>query len=228
MIASENPNRIVYCDDAIEWLKKAEIDPASSFIASMPDISEFTGMPLEKWKEWFMNTAELVLSRTPDEGVSVFYQSDIKMDGEWVDKAYLVQKMAEKTGSALLWHKIICRVKPGYATFGRPAYSHILCFSKKLRLRDLRHSTPDVIPDIGDKTWERGMGLEACIMIAKFLSEQTQTKTLIHPFCGQGAMLAMANHYGLNAIGIERSPKRADMARALTVVKEEKGLSFHS
>jgi len=227
-VTTENTQRIVYCDDAIEWLKNATIPEGSSFIASMPDISEFTGMPLEKWKEWFMSTAELVLSKTPDNGVSIFYQSDIKVDGEWIDKAYLIQKMAEKTGSAQLFHKIICRVKPGYATFGRPAYSHILCFSKQHRLRDLRLSTPDVIPDIGDKTWERGMGLEACIMIAKFLKDQTETKTLIHPFCGQGSMIAMANHYGLNAIGIERSPKRADMARILTVVKEEKGLSFHS
>lgn len=225
---TDNTQRIVYCDDAIEWLKTASIAEDASFIASMPDISEFTGMPLETWKEWFMSTAELVLSRTPDKGVAIFYQSDIKVDGEWVDKAYLIQKMAEKTGSAQLFHKIICRVKPGYATFGRPAYSHILCFSKQHRLRDLRLSSPDVIPDIGDKTWERGMGLEACIMIAKFLREQTETKTLVHPFCGQGSMLAMANYYGLNAIGIERSPKRADMARILKVVKEEKGFSFHS
>ncbi len=220
--------RIVYNDDAIEWMKTAEIDSSASFVASMPDISEFTGWPLEQWKEWFMSTAELVLAKTPDEGVSIFYQSDIKMEGEWIDKAYLVQKMAEKTGSAQLFHKIICRVKPGFATFGRPAYSHILCFSKKLRLRDLRYSTPDVIPEIGDKTWERGMGLEACTMIARFLAEQTETKTLIHPFCGQGSMIAMANHYGLNAIGIERSPKRADLARLLQVVEKEKKLSFQA
>lgn len=220
--------RTVFCDDALEWLKKSEIKPGTSVIASMPDISEFTGMPLEKWKEWFENTAELVLSKTWEDGVTIFYQSDIKYEGEWVDKAYLCQKMAEKLGHKLLWHKIICRVKPGYATFGRPAYSHILCFSKNFRIHDLTKSTPDVIPDIGDKTWERGMGLEACQMIAKFLSEQTNTKTLVHPFCGQGGMLAMANHYGLDAVGIERSPKRADLARIMQVVGKEKGLSFQS
>lgn len=52
-------------------------------------------------------------------------------------------------------------------------------------------------------------------MIAKFLSEHTSSKTLVHPFCGQGSMLALANHYGLNAIGIERSPKRAELAKVL-------------
>lgn len=221
-------NRLVYCDDAIEWLKNFEPKEGTSVIASMPDISEFTGWPMEKWKEWFMTTAELALLKTHENAVTIFYQSDIKHQGEWIDKAYLVQKMAEKVGSALLWHKIICRVKPGYATFGRPAYSHILCFSKKLRLMDLAKSTADVIPDIGEKTWERGMGLEACQMIAKFLTEQTPTTTLVHPFCGQGGMLAMANHYNLDAIGIERSPKRAEMARSLKVVFNDKqnGLVF--
>jgi hypothetical protein len=213
--------RIVYCDDAILWLKNAPVTSESSLIASMPDISEFHATSLADWKKWFTDTAALVLSKTPDEGVSIFYQSDIKMDGTWVDKAFLCQQAAESLGHALLWHKIICRVEAGKATFGRPAYSHILCFSKKLRLHDLGKSTPDVIPVIGEKTWERGMGLEACLMIAKFLAEQTPTKTLIHPFCGQGSMIAMANHFGLNAIGIERSPKRAEMARCLTV-KEDK------
>ena len=214
--------RNVFCDDAIVWLNKTEISDGSSLIASMPDISEFHGLSLADWKLWFMNTAKLVLSKTPAHDVSLFYQSDIKVDGTWVDKAYLVQKAAEEVGSELLWHKIICRVQPGFATFGRPAYSHVLCFSKKHRLFDMSKSTADVIPDIGDKTWERGMGLEACIMIAKFLSEHTSSKTLVHPFCGQGSMLALANHYGLNAIGIERSPKRAELAKVLKYDEDNK------
>jgi hypothetical protein len=183
----------------------------------MPDISEFPNYTLPMWKEWFINTATLVLSKTPEMGVTIFYQSDIKVDGVWVDKGFLCQKAAESLGHSLLWHKIICRVQPGKATFGRPAYSHVLCFSKCLRLVDLGKSTPDVIPDIGDKTWERGMGLNACEMIGKFIAEQTPTTTIVHPFCGQGGMLAMANSFGLDAIGIERSPKRAEVAKTLTV-----------
>ena len=188
----------------------------------MPDISEFHGYSLEAWKEWFINTAKLVLSRTPNEGVTIFYQSDIKVDGIWVDKAYLCQKAAESLGHELIWHKIICRIQPGKTSFGRPSYSHILCFSKSFRFLDLGKSTPDVIPDIGEKTWERGMGLEACIMIGKFIAEQTTTRTLVHPFCGQGSMIAVANGLGLSAIGIERSPKRAEIARTLAVNPEWK------
>ena len=214
---SENNIRIVHCEDALAWLENTPILNNSSLIASMPDISEFHGYTLGTWKEWFLKAATLVLSQTPDEGVTIFYQSDIKVDGVWVDKGYLCQKAAETLGHELLWHKIICRVQPGKVTFGRPAYSHVLCFSKGVRIHDLGNSTSDVIPEIGEKTWERGMGLEACLMIGKFISEQTATKTLIQPFCGQGAMLAVANKFGLAAIGIERSAKRAELARLIKV-----------
>jgi hypothetical protein len=218
----ENNNRVIHCEDALVWLSNSPVLDGCSLIASMPDISEFHGFSLAAWKEWFIKTAILVLSRTPDDGVTIFYQSDIKIDGAWIDKGYLCQKAAESLGHELLWHKIICRVQPGKVTFGRPAYSHILCFSKGVRIHDLGNSTPDVIPEIGEKTWERGMGLEACLMIGKFITTHTTTKTLVHPFCGQGAMLAVANGLGLRGIGIERSPKRAEIARVLTVNEEWK------
>jgi hypothetical protein len=213
--------RTVHAVDAIEWLKTADIPSDSSILGSLPDISEFPTMTLPQWKKWFTETAELLLSRTPDDGVTLFYQSDIKVDGTWVDKAYLCQKAAENLGHELLWHKVLCRAPAGVITMGRPAYSHLLCFSKKFRV-DISKSQPDVLPDLGEKTWERGMGLNACLLIGKFLSEQTKTKTLINPFCGQGSMLATANAFGLNAIGIEKSPKRAEKARQITLSKDFK------
>jgi hypothetical protein len=212
-----NADREVICGDALEWLNSQPILEGCSLVASMPDISEFSNMPLNGWKEWFTNTAALIMSKAPEDGVAIFYQSDIKHEGVWVDKAYLVQKAAEQQGLELLWHKIVCRVPPGIATFGKPAYSHILCFSKGVRLLDMSKSTPDVIGDLGEKTWVRGMGLENCLMISKFIASHTNTKTIVHPFCGEGSILAAANIVKLKALGIERSPKRADKARRLTI-----------
>lgn len=209
-------DRKVFCEDAITWLNSNETLMGCSVIASLPDISEFQQFTLDQWKSWFTETAQLILSRCPDDGVAIFYQTDIKVDGRWVDKSYLCQKAAEKEGHQLIWHKIICRGPAGTITFGRPAYSHILCFSKGVKA-DLSKSTADVIPLMGDKTWERGMGFEACVMIAKFIASQTSTRTVVHPFCGEGGMLAIANFEGLSAVGIERSPKRAEKARTLTV-----------
>ncbi len=214
-----NPERIIHCADALVWLESQtkESLTGSSLVASMPDISEFSNYKLLQWKEWFTNTASLIMSRTPDDGVVVFYQSDIKYEGVWVDKAYLIQKAAEQNELELLWHKIVCRVPPGIATFGKPAYSHILCFSKNIRLHDMSKSTPDIIPELGEKTWVRGMGLENCLMIANFISKNTNSHTIVHPFCGEGSLLAAATKKGLRGIGIERSPKRADKAQKLQI-----------
>jgi len=219
---NKNPERIVECGDAIEWLKSHDKFEGASVVASMPDISEFTNYTLAQWKEWFTSTAALIMSRCPDDGVAVFYQSDIKYEGIWVDKAYLVQKAAESVGMEQLWHKVVCRVPAGIATFGKPSYSHILCFSKGVRLHDMSKSTPDVIGDLGDKTWVRGMGLENCLMITKFIATHTNSTRVVHPFCGEGSILAAANKNGLNALGIERSPKRVEKARTLQISDDKK------
>lgn len=208
--------REVFCADAIEWLKDFTPQEGFSFLGSLPDYSEFPSYTLEEWKKWFQDTAELILSKTSPEGVTLFFQSDIKHESLWVDKAFIVQKAAEKLGHNLLWHKILCRMTPGTITFGRPSYSHMLCFSKTVR-PDLGKSTADVISDLGEKTWVRGMGLEASLIASEFILKETATRTLVNPFCGEGSVLAAANFIGLKAIGIERSPKRAEKARKLKV-----------
>lgn len=214
--------RTIHCRDAIAWLQEQSPLATCSMVASMPDKSEFTHYTLEEWKTWFMSTAGLVMSRCSDDGVSVFFQSDIKVDGAWVDKGYLVQKAAEALGHELLFHKVVCRAPSGAATFGRPGYSHLLAFSKSLRITDLSMSTTDVIADNGDKTWTRGMGINACLSIAKFIATHTTSTTIVNPFCGEGSMLAAANHVGLNAIGIERSPKRAEKSREQQISNDGK------
>ena len=215
--------REVFCHDAIVWLQNYVEVEKCSFLGSLPDISEFPGFSLSEWKDWFETAAGLILSKTSSSGVSLFFQSDIKHQGLWVDKSFLIQKVAEKLGHNLLFHKIYCRAPVGTIMFGRPAYSHMLCFSKDV-VPDLAKSTADVVPDLGDKTWVRGMGLEASLQACQFILKQTATRTLINPFCGEGSVLAAANFVGLNAIGIEKSPKRAQKARSLQV--SANGASF--
>lgn len=208
--------REVHCTDAIEWLNQYNSSIEASFLGSLPDISEFPTLTLHEWKDWFVSTSGLILSKTSPRGVSIFFQTDIKIDGFWIDKAYLVQKAAEKLGHHLLWHKIFCRAPLGTVMFGRPSYSHMLCFSKDL-VPDISKSTADVFGDLGEKTWVRGIGLEASLFAANFVKKHTETKTLINPFCGEGSVLAAANHLGLHSIGIERSQKRSDKAKLLRI-----------
>lgn len=218
-VETKQPRREVFCADALLWLSEQGVVPNASFVASLPDYSEFPSLSLSDWKEWFTEAAKKVLKATPDEGVTIFFQSDIKHEGAWIDKAYLCQRAAEAHGADLLWHKIVCRAPAGQVTFGRPGYSHILCFSRSLRLTPAQ-SSADVIPEAGEKLWERGMGIKAAAHIATFLREHTSSKTLVNPFCGKGSVLAVANAFGLDAVGIERSPKRAEAARMLSVSLE--------
>lgn len=208
--------REVHCADAIEWLNQFHENVGHSFLGSLPDISEFPGYSLEEWKKWFSDTAGLILNKTSPEGVTIFFQSDIKHEGLWVDKSFIIMKVAEELGHHLLFHKIFCRAQPGTIMFGRPAYSHMIAFSRTVK-PDLSKSTADVVPDLGEKTWIRGMGLEASLVASEFILKQTTTRTLVNPFCGEGSVVAAANYTGLNAIGIERSPKRAEKARILKV-----------
>jgi hypothetical protein len=213
---SASPARIVHCADALEWLTTNEPLPGSSTIASLPDISEFPSFSVPEWEAWFMRAAALVLRATSDDGMAVFYQSDIKREGLWVDKGFLCQRAALETGHALLWHKVVCRVQPGSVTFGRPSYSHLLAFSKTVRL-DPARSTADVLPEARDSVWTRGMSVKAALLACREIRENAGSQTVVNPFCGHGTALAAANVCGMDAIGIEKSPKRAEKARVLSL-----------
>lgn len=209
--------RTVHHADAIAWLGETPEFPGCSFVTSLPDVSELHPLSLSEWTEWFVKTASLVLSRCPDDGVTIFYQTDIKKEGVWVDKGYLCQRAAEETGQRLLWHKIVCRVPPGNITYGRPAYAHLLCFSRGVR-PEVANSTMDVLPETGEVTWTRGMGVEACRLACQFVLSSTRTRTVVDPFCGHGTVLAVANDLGLNAVGVELGASRARKARLLQCV----------
>jgi hypothetical protein len=186
----------------------------------MPDISELQGhqqLSVADYKSWFISTAQLIMRACPDNGVAIFFQTDIKVYDTWLDKAYLIQRAAEDMGHALLWHKVVCRVPAGTTTYGRPSYHHLLCFSKGVRV-PAAASTPDVLPAAGETTWTRGMGTAACTAACSFVRSHTSTNTVVDPFCGHGTVLAVANQLGLDAIGVEISMKRAKQARKLSAV----------
>jgi hypothetical protein len=206
----------VECADALAWLASRETLAGCSVVTSLPDVSEFPELALAEWKQWFIRAAVEVMVKVPADGVAIFYQTDVKKAGAWVDKGFLISKAAEDAGCETLWHKVVCRRAPGTVTFGRPAYSHMLCFSRGVRV-DLGRATADVLPEAGEVTWTRGMGVQACLAACRFILEHTATRTVVDPFCGHGTVLAVANALGLDAVGVELSRKRAKKARALRV-----------
>jgi hypothetical protein len=151
---------------------------------------------------------------TPARSACVFFQTDVKRDGVWIDKSFLVQQAAAATGAALLWHKVVCRAPAGQATFGRPGYAHLLCFSRELR-DPIDAAVADVLPELGGQAWERGLGIAAARLAVAWLRDRAGARTLVAPFCGVGTALAVANELGMAAVGIERNASRAEQARTL-------------
>lgn len=213
------PARTVHVGDGVEWLRRAALPAGHAIVTSLPDHSEVPHLGFAGWRAWFIEVAELACRQVGEPDVAIFYQTDVKHEGAWIDKAYLVSRGAEAAGSVCLWHKVVCRVAPGTTTHGRPAYAHLLCFSRGLRLAP-GQSSPDVLPRLGEMPWARAMGSEACDAVCRFLLAHTACRTVVDPFCGLGTMLASANVHGLDAVGVELSAKRARRARELGAYPE--------
>lgn len=212
------PTRTILVGDGVAWLTASALPPAHAVVTSLPDVSEMRSMDSGAWREWFVATVALVCSQTAETAPAVFYQTDIKVGGRWVDKGHLVAVGAERAGAACLFHKIVCRAPAGTTTFGRPAYAHLLAFSRALRL-PVKESSADVLPGLGEMSWPRAMGTAACEEACRFLVRSTACRVVVDPFCGLGTALAVANAYGLDGIGVERSAKRAEKARKLRFVR---------
>lgn len=214
--APQPPRRVVHAADSLAWLPSHPLPDGAAIVTSLPDAVEFKHRDTTRWRAWFVDAAELVLRCTPRAGAAVFYQTDVKRDGVWIDKSYLVQRAAEAAGVPLLWHKVVCRAPAGQATFARPGYAHLLCFAATLR-DDTTNATADVLPELGAMPWARAMGVAAARAAVRWLRDHAAARCIVDPFCGVGTALAAANELGLDALGIERSPQRAERARTLVL-----------
>lgn len=208
--------RIVHNADAIVWLQEKGKLVGASVITSLPDVSELPRLGLHGWRRWFEDAAALVMACTADEGVAIFFQSDIKHGGFWIDKGDLVSRAAERTGMGCLFHKIVCRKPPGTASFGRATYAHMLGFARGQPRRQ-KQARVDVLPDGGFQPGPKSMGVRACLDACRFVKSETTTRTVVDPFCGWGTVLAVANSLGLDAVGVDIAPRMCRRAYKLQI-----------
>ena len=204
--------------DALDWLAAHPAEEGTSVVTSLPDVSELA-LGFDGWRTWFLDAVRHVIRWVPASGVSIFYQSDIRHRGEWIDKGYLVLRAADEERASIVWHKIVCRKPPGSIALGRPSYSHMICVSRVPR-PSIRRPGPDVLPSAGASSWSKAMGREACRVACRFLVEEIGAKTLVDPFCGRGSVLAVAETFGLDTIGIDISAKRCRAARSARLEDE--------
>jgi len=209
------PSRRVENAEALAWLAENRAPEGACVVTSMPDVSEVQ-LDLDGWRAWFIQTARTILRWIPPEGVAIFFQSDVRERGTHVDKGYLVMRAAEEEAAAILWHKIVCRKPPGTVALGRASYSHMIAIAPRVR-EGARLYGADVMPDAGETSWSRGMGLEACRVACRYARDEAGAKVIVDPFCGRGSVLAVANSLGIDAIGVDLSIKRCRAARSLVV-----------
>jgi hypothetical protein len=213
-VTATSLRREVHCADALEWLRDNPAAPGTSVVTSLPDMSELPELGFEGWRAWFLQAARAVIAWVPSDGVAIFFQSDVRHGGAWIDKGYLVQRAAEDLGASTVFHKIVCRHPPGTITHGRAAYSHLVCFTPGGRDAPSRPG-PDVLADAGFKPSTKSMGVEACRLALRFVLDETPARRVIDPFCGQGTLLAVANAMGLDAVGVDKSQRACRAARKL-------------
>jgi len=209
--------REVHPGDAIAWLRAQERLADASVVTSLPDASELPALGFEGWRRWFEDAAELTASRVPEDGVAIFFQSDIKHGGAWIDKGALVGRGAERAGMRLVFHTIVCRLPPGTLTFGRPSYSHLVGYAWPSHQPGPARATADVLADGGFKPGSKSMGVNACVEACRFVLAETPTRTIVDPFCGWGTVLAVANALGLGSVGVDLSTRMCRRARALVI-----------
>lgn len=207
------PRRVVHHTDAIPWLAAQGRIAGASVVTSLPDVSELPALGFDGWRDWFIGAARAAMGCVADDGIAVFFQSDIRRHGVWVDKGALVAAAAADAGMTLLFHKIVCRVPPGTATSGRASYAHLVGYARTPR--PPRRASADVLPDGGLRPGPRAMGVNACLEACHAVLRDTPTRTVVDPFCGWGTVLAVANAVGLDAIGVDCSARMCKKARAL-------------
>lgn len=213
----KTPKREVVCADALPWIRDVGTFSSDSMIlTSLPDVSEVVEFAL------------------PSGGVAVFYQTDIRLAGiGQVSKSYLVLHAASQvSGVRLKWHKIVHFGTVDQPTWNAIQFTHLLCFARSLGLPRVGVTTEtDPVVDLGSTLpdiLERGskppglrkgaccMGIHATASVLKWVVRRLPgVRKVIDPFCGAGTVLAIANEYGLDALGIDISPKRIKQAKQL-------------
>ena len=217
--SSPAPGREVHNADALPWMRERGPLAGACVVTSLPDVSE-VGLALPAWRTWFLEAAGLVVGAVPDDSAALFFQSDIKRDGTWIDKGALVIRAAEAAGARVLFHKIVCRRPPGLLTMGRPGFTHFIAVSRAMKCPDVL-PIPDIITAAGRQPWIRAMGVRAAAHAVRFARDQVGAKIIFDPFCGVGTVLAVANACGLSAIGVELVRKRCEQARTLVITSSE-------
>jgi hypothetical protein len=208
------PKRTVIQADALGWLAENPLPPEASVITSLPDISELPALSYDAWCLWFQAAARKVLDAVTAQSIVVFYQSDVRHRGLWVDKAELVARAAREANAQMLFHKIVLRKTPGTVTYGRASYSHLVGYSKGVLPQLAPGSISGDVLHCGSVANSKVMSPNACVDACGYVKHNASSTLIVDPFCGYGTVLAIANSMGFDALGVDLSARMCRRSRA--------------
>ena len=200
-------------DDALHWLRgQSNVPNVVTGICDMDEMDSGKSMSHTEYLNFFTTAARLIMEKVDPRGYAIFIQTSRKFQRSLIDKSYLLSKIAESLGLKMIWHKIVLQRDVDSRDLYRPTYSHMLCYS---RSGTTGAATPDVIP-VSKKLYKNGTPIEAALRAVKFIKENTGSKpVIVDPFVGRGTVVAVANHLGLSAIGVDMDEKQVKYARQL-------------
>ncbi len=100
----------ILCQDAIQWLTRQPEGSIPCIITGMPDMDEIESIESKsitkrEYVRKFQQMASLLFTRLHPSGYMILFQTDRKLNGEWIDKSHLLQSVADETKHNLMWHK---------------------------------------------------------------------------------------------------------------------------
>jgi hypothetical protein len=229
-IANPHNKRMVYCGDAVEWLRIAtnkwqNNPPASkiSVITSLPDFAEVR-MEIKEWKAWFHDVCVLIFRflDSVNGSCAIFSQTDVRVIthtypnlqshqstsiSEYIPKTFLVLTAAVTCGWTLVSQQIMLigdcvgQLKCGK----KAAYTTLTTFTKSTIPLQLLGAD---VQERGPTLWTKGMGLRTTTEAVHF-AVRMGSEMIVAPFAGKGTVLAVAEDFGVTAVGIELSQKKA-------------------
>ena len=203
----------IICDDAFKWLETQKDTSLPTIVTGIPDLDELENlnkneMTVQEYSDFFKSAVKLIMKKVQDDQYIIFMQTDRKMKGQWIDKSYLANTVANELDIHLLWHKIIQNRDGIYLQ--RPTYTHLLAFSKK--------GTPgEAFQDIvscGQHLYKNGSSPNATCHIMHFLNKK-KIKHIIDPFSGRGTIPFIASLFKINSIAIDIDPKQCQYAKSI-------------
>jgi hypothetical protein len=203
----------IICADAFDWLKKQSNHSLDTVVTGIPDLDELENLQSknitkEQYIHFFKDAVDLVFKKVRPDEYAILMQTDRKWKGEWVDKSFLANTVAQAHGMKLLWHKVIQNREGVYLQ--RPTYTHLMAFSK---LGTPGEAFPDIV-SCGQHLYKNGTSPNATCYVMNFLNKKG-IKNIVDPFVGRGTIPFIAKLFKIDCLGIDIDPEQCEYARNL-------------